>query len=92
MKNWVVLCVRDWHHALRVASRGANLAAAAGQSDRAFHCGRQHRHQARIISERLSAAFGQQFIVENRAGAGGAIAAEFVAKSPADGYTLFLRR
>src|SRR6266513_3977679 len=45
--------------------------------------------QARIISERLSVALGQQFIVENRVGAGGAIAAEFVAKSPADGYTLF---
>ena len=45
--------------------------------------------QARIVSERLSAALGQQFIVENRVGAGGAIAAEFVAKSTADGYTLF---
>jgi tripartite-type tricarboxylate transporter receptor subunit TctC len=44
--------------------------------------------QARIASERLSAVFGQQFLVENRVGAGGAIAAEFVAKSPADGYTL----
>jgi len=46
-------------------------------------------NQARIISERLSVALGQQFIVENRVGAGGAIAAEFVAKSTADGYTLF---
>lgn len=45
---------------------------------------------ARLTAERLSAALGQQFIVENRAGAGGAIAAEFVAKSPADGYTLFV--
>jgi tripartite-type tricarboxylate transporter receptor subunit TctC len=45
--------------------------------------------QARIMSERLSAAFGQQFVVENRIGASGAIAAEFVARAPADGYTLF---
>jgi tripartite-type tricarboxylate transporter receptor subunit TctC len=45
--------------------------------------------QARIMSERLSAAFGQQFIVENRVGAAGAIAAEYVAHAPADGYTLF---
>lgn len=45
--------------------------------------------QARIISERLSTAFGQQFLVENRVGATGAIAAEYVAKSPGDGYTLF---
>jgi tripartite-type tricarboxylate transporter receptor subunit TctC len=45
---------------------------------------------ARLTAERLTGALGQQFIVENRAGAGGAIAAEYVAKSPADGYTLFV--
>jgi tripartite-type tricarboxylate transporter receptor subunit TctC len=45
---------------------------------------------ARIVSERLTAVFGQQFVVENRVGAGGAIAAEFVAKSPPDGYTLLM--
>jgi tripartite-type tricarboxylate transporter receptor subunit TctC len=45
--------------------------------------------QARIMSERLSAQLGQQFLVENRVGASGAIAAEFVARAPADGYTLF---
>jgi tripartite-type tricarboxylate transporter receptor subunit TctC len=45
---------------------------------------------ARIIAERLSQAFNQQFVVENRVGAGGAIAAEFVAKSPPDGYILFV--
>ncbi|MSQ88840.1 MAG: tripartite tricarboxylate transporter substrate binding protein [Betaproteobacteria bacterium] len=45
---------------------------------------------ARITAERLSNAFSQQFIVENRVGAGGAIAAELVAKSPPDGYTLLV--
>jgi tripartite-type tricarboxylate transporter receptor subunit TctC len=45
--------------------------------------------QARIMSERLYAMLGQQFIVENRVGAAGAIAAEYVAHAPADGYTLF---
>ena len=45
---------------------------------------------ARITAERLTTALGQQVIVENRAGAGGATAADFVAKSPADGYTLFV--
>jgi len=45
---------------------------------------------ARLASERLTNAFGTQFIVDNRAGAGGAIAAEFVSKAPADGYTLFV--
>ncbi len=45
---------------------------------------------ARIAAERLSQVLGQQFVVENRTGAGGAIAAEAVARSPADGYTLFV--
>jgi tripartite-type tricarboxylate transporter receptor subunit TctC len=45
---------------------------------------------ARIVTERLTTVFGQQFVVENRVGAGGGIAAEFVAKSPSDGYTLIM--
>ena len=45
---------------------------------------------ARITAERLTTALNQQVIVENRAGAGGATAADFVAKAPADGYTLFV--
>ncbi len=45
---------------------------------------------ARIISERLAKEWGQPVIIENRAGAGGSIGAEFVAKSPADGYTLLV--
>src|SRR5450759_3492991 len=45
--------------------------------------------QARIFAQRLTVVFGQPFVVENKAGAGGAIAADFVAKAPADGYTLF---
>lgn len=43
---------------------------------------------ARTIAERLSDAFRQPFVVENRAGAGGLIAIELVAKSPADGHAL----
>ena len=45
---------------------------------------------ARVISERLTAGLGQPFLVENRAGAGGTIANEFVAKSAPDGYTLLI--
>jgi tripartite-type tricarboxylate transporter receptor subunit TctC len=45
---------------------------------------------ARAIAPELSRAFGQQFIVDNRAGAGGNVGAEIVARSPADGYTLLM--
>lgn len=43
---------------------------------------------ARMVTEKLAGSLNQPFIVENRAGAGGNIAAEQVAKAPADGYTL----
>jgi tripartite-type tricarboxylate transporter receptor subunit TctC len=45
---------------------------------------------ARMISQRLSEALGQQFVVENRGGGGGALAADFVARAQPDGYTLFV--
>jgi tripartite-type tricarboxylate transporter receptor subunit TctC len=44
----------------------------------------------RIVASGLAQAFGQQVIVDNRAGAGGNIGAEVAARAPADGYTLFL--
>jgi tripartite-type tricarboxylate transporter receptor subunit TctC len=44
--------------------------------------------QARLMGQWLSDRLGQQFIVENRAGASGNIGTETVAKAPADGYTL----
>lgn len=43
---------------------------------------------ARMIGQRLGEVLGQQFVVENRTGAGGTIAVESVARAPADGYTL----
>jgi len=44
----------------------------------------------RIISEPLGRALGQPIVIDNRAGAAGIIGAEVAAKSPADGYTLFM--
>ena len=45
---------------------------------------------ARIISERLQALFKQPVIVENKPGAGGLIAGEYVARAAPDGYTFFI--
>jgi tripartite-type tricarboxylate transporter receptor subunit TctC len=45
---------------------------------------------ARIVADKLSASLGQQFYVENRAGAGGNIGTGAVAQAPADGYTLLV--
>jgi tripartite-type tricarboxylate transporter receptor subunit TctC len=45
---------------------------------------------ARLLAQKLTEGFGQQVIVDNRPGANSNLAAELVAKAPADGYTIFL--
>jgi tripartite-type tricarboxylate transporter receptor subunit TctC len=45
---------------------------------------------ARLTAQRLSEAFGRQFVVDNRPGASGAIGAELAARAQPDGYTLFI--
>jgi tripartite-type tricarboxylate transporter receptor subunit TctC len=45
---------------------------------------------ARLVAQKLSDRFGQQFVIDNKGGAAGNIGAEMVAKAPADGYTLLL--
>src|SRR5919202_3356963 len=44
---------------------------------------------ARVIAQEMSKTIGQQVFIDNRAGAGGNLAAEIAARSPADGYTVF---
>jgi len=45
---------------------------------------------ARLVAPALAKELGQQFVIDNRGGAGGTIGADIVAKAPADGYTLLL--
>src|SRR5262252_4827102 len=45
---------------------------------------------ARVLGNRLSEAWGQQVVIENKPGAGGNIASEFVAHSAPDGYTIYI--
>ncbi len=45
---------------------------------------------ARILGQKLSLSMGQQFVIENKAGAGSTIGSDFVAKAAPDGYTLLM--
>lgn len=45
---------------------------------------------SRVLGPRLSEAAGQQIVIDNRAGAGGALGAELAARAPNDGYTIWM--
>jgi tripartite-type tricarboxylate transporter receptor subunit TctC len=79
--------------ALPMIARGASAQSWPAQPVRltvGYAAGQAIDILARLIAQSLTEQFGQQFIVENKPGAGGNIAAEAVARSAADGYTLLV--
>lgn len=83
----VALVALVWH--LPAASWAQNYPAKPVRYVVPFPAGASPDIVARLITERFSRMWGQQVLVENRAGAGGTVGAAFAARSPADGYTLF---
>ncbi len=55
-----------------------------------FGAGASADTAARVVAQKLGQLLGQQFIVENKPGAGSNIATEFVSQAPKDGYTLLM--
>ena len=87
MKRWIAAA------ALAVVAAGAaaqNFPAKAITTVVGFEPGGGTDTVGRIVAKTLSDQLGQQVVVENRAGAGGNIAVDYVAKSAPDGYTLVL--
>lgn len=82
--------------ALAAAAAPAFVGAQAGFPDKPIRLvvpyppGGQSDITARLLSDKLGAVLGQPVVVENRGGANGSIGAAFLAKAPADGYTLGL--
>ena len=81
--TFIVLAPR----ARRFRPRG-RLPKPANHTDRAIPPGGSTTVMARIVADKLSAALGQQIVVENRGGAGGTIGTRFAAKATPDGYTI----
>ena len=87
-RNWESLCLVSCALCLGGAAGAADYPARPVRLVVPFAPGGGADLVGRVLSQKLSASLRQQFVVDNRAGAGGRIGTEAVAKSPADGYTL----
>lgn len=89
---------RGWWHVAAVATLFLSIMPATGQEYPArpvrlmvgFPPGAGADAAARLVAQKLYETWGQPVVVDNRAGAGGNLATEIVAKSNADGYTLLM--
>ena len=80
----------NFAHAQAVKGAAANYPGKAVRWVVPFTPGASNDIIARLIAAKLSDSFGQQFLIDNRPGAGGLVGADTVAKAPPDGYTLLL--
>jgi tripartite-type tricarboxylate transporter receptor subunit TctC len=83
-------CIAAW---FSICATGAQAQAYPAKPVRVivpFGAGGATDTMARVMAARWQEVFGQRFLVENRTGANGNIGAEYVARSPADGYTLMV--
>jgi tripartite-type tricarboxylate transporter receptor subunit TctC len=94
MKGWIQLAVTAGSMLMTFAAAAQNAAPAQYpvkpiRGIVGFVPGGATDMMARALTQKLSDAFGQQLIVDNRAGGGGVIAATMAKDSPPDGYTIF---
>ena len=87
ISNWLALPAALW---IAIAAHGQTYPAKPVRIIVPFAPGGATDIVTRILAQKLTEAWGQQILVDNRAGAGGNIGAELAAKAPADGYTLFM--
>jgi len=87
---------RNWICGLALAAFITGIAAAQGFPQKSvrfivpFPPGGATDGLARILGEKMTEAWKQQVVIDNRGGAGGNIAAEIAAKAPADGHTIII--